>query len=250
MEYKYEKERGNYEDFASGRVLLNAPGTTAFPVRLASELYLRARERLLGKGAPERLTVYDPCCGGAHLLATIGILHGSGLKRLIGSDVDPNAVRLAQRNLDMVNENGLAERVEQLREMHRQFGKASHAEAAESGLRLKEMVERRGFAIETSTFQADATGDGNALAGHALSAAGSGIDLVITDLPYGAVTGWSSRSDDPVGALLDNLLPLLAPHAVVVVVADKKQAVRSDRYRRLEKQPIGKRQFVVLEPLA
>jgi 23S rRNA (guanine2535-N1)-methyltransferase len=41
MEYRYTAERQNYEDFASGRVLYNQKGTTAFPVRLASELYQR-----------------------------------------------------------------------------------------------------------------------------------------------------------------------------------------------------------------
>ena len=157
MEYLYEKERGHYEDFASGRVLLNAPGATAFPVRLASELYQRGRAAALTRGAPERLTVYDPCCGGGHLLAVIGLLHGAGVRRLIGTDADERAVALARRNLAMVNVRGLAEREAQLRELHRQFGKPSHAEALESARRLAEMAARRGFDIEVECARADAT---------------------------------------------------------------------------------------------
>ncbi|RJX37512.1 hypothetical protein D3P09_21250 [Paenibacillus pinisoli] len=38
MKYLHEKYDHNYEDFASGRVLYNAHGTTSFPVRLASEI--------------------------------------------------------------------------------------------------------------------------------------------------------------------------------------------------------------------
>ncbi|MBG9795269.1 hypothetical protein ABD76_23525 [Paenibacillus dendritiformis] len=41
MEYFFEKKHSGYEDFASGRVLYNARGTTAFPVRLASEIIQR-----------------------------------------------------------------------------------------------------------------------------------------------------------------------------------------------------------------
>ena len=242
MEYRFEKERGNYADFASGRVLLNAPGTTAFPVRLASELYLRAREVARKRGAPERLTVYDPCCGGAYWLATIGLLHGSGIRRLIGSDSDPRAVALANRNLAMVNVRGLAERAAQLEDLYRQFGKTSHAEALESARRLTELAERRGFDIETECVQADAT---ETLSREARFGV---VDLVVADVPYGAVTGWSSQAERPIEAMLEALFPLLAPHAAAVVVADKKQTVRNSRYRRVERLVIGKRQACILVP--
>lgn len=64
MEYIYEKVQRSCEDFASGRVLYNAQGTTSFPVRLASEIYLRGKSYLKKKSEKENYTLYDPCCGG------------------------------------------------------------------------------------------------------------------------------------------------------------------------------------------
>ena len=95
MEYRFEKTPRNYEDFASGKVLYNAKRTTAFPVRLASEIYLRGKSYLQRKTQKSTYTLYDPCCGGAYMLTVLGLLHGGDLERLIGSDVDPKAVELA-----------------------------------------------------------------------------------------------------------------------------------------------------------
>lgn len=46
MKYLYEIEFKNYEDFVSGRVLYNRKGATAFPVRLASEIFQRCKAAL------------------------------------------------------------------------------------------------------------------------------------------------------------------------------------------------------------
>ena len=53
---------GNYEDFASGRVIYGAKGIPNFPVRLIAEIFGRA---LKASGKKDRLYVYDPCCRGA-----------------------------------------------------------------------------------------------------------------------------------------------------------------------------------------
>src|SRR5215210_5047561 len=102
MPYRFARERVDYSDFASGRVLYSLPGRTAFPVRLADEIF----QRCLALRPPEArdgpLTLYDPCCGGATLLTTLGFLHGPKLAALIGSDADPDAVALAERNLALL----------------------------------------------------------------------------------------------------------------------------------------------------
>ena len=41
MKYKFETDKRDFSDFSSGRVLYNAANTTAFPVRLASEIAQR-----------------------------------------------------------------------------------------------------------------------------------------------------------------------------------------------------------------
>jgi hypothetical protein len=253
MEYLYEKVQGNYEDFASGRVLYNAQGTTSFPVRLASELYQRGKQYLLRNGDERRLTLYDPCCGGASLLTTIGILHGGDLLRIIGSDIDPKVAELAARNLSLVNRDGLNERMEQLTQLLNEFGKQSHKDALESANRLLEMIEGRGAVIELHCFQADAT-----KGGHHLADVGGEVDMVITDVPYGDIVQWEEGGEDgaygedgkPIQRMLNSLLEVVKPGSVVIIVADKKQRIAHNRYNRLEKIKVGKRQAVILEPMA
>ena len=87
MKYAYSRADLPSEDLASGRVLFSRPGFTAFPVRLASELFLRATALLarLNKRPPYHL--YDPTCGGGCLAVTLGFLHGDLLRAISMSDV-------------------------------------------------------------------------------------------------------------------------------------------------------------------
>ena len=56
MKYRFEIEAKNYEDFASGRVLYNRKGATAFPVRLGSEIIQRCLGASAGPGkVPDHL---------------------------------------------------------------------------------------------------------------------------------------------------------------------------------------------------
>lgn len=245
MEYRYEAEPRSYEDYASGRVLLNASGTTAFPVRLASEIYQQGKAYLTSKGRIGDLTLYDPCCGGAHLLTSIGIQHGRDLSRIIGTDIDQRVLDVAQRNLSIVNVDGMQQRLLQLREMAQAYGKASHEEAVESAERLLDLIEQRGNAIDVQCLQYDAIGQPST--SDVLDKLNGQVDFVFTDVPYGDIVQWSEDSMDPIGQLLGNLIPRLAPAAVVAIVADKKQQVDHPAYRRLKKLKVGKRQIVFLE---
>lgn len=242
MQYRFEKEPKNYEDFASGRVLYNAPGATAFPVRLASEIYQRGKCYLQRKHPKEKYTIYDPCCGGAYLLTAIGFLHGRDVKQLIGSDVDAGILELAESNLSLLNIEGINRRIEQLQIMIRDFGKESHQQALKSAERLKQIIVERGEPISYRCFQADATQRRQ----NPLEV----VDLVITDVPYGNIAEWSVRGEmqNPIESMLDHLLECLHPHSAVVLVADKKQKVHHPHFKPLERIKAGKRQVVILEP--
>ncbi|RXZ78983.1 hypothetical protein EBB07_24935 [Paenibacillaceae bacterium] len=242
MEYKYETVSRSFEDFASGKVLFNARGTTSFPVRLGSEIYLRAKSYLRSTGNKDRITLYDPCCGGAHLLTAIGILHGHDMKRMIGSDIEPDVVEVAIRNLGLINLDGINARMEQLTQMVNEFGKDSHRQAVESARRLKEQIVQRNTTLTATCFQADATAEAE-YDDRSLGA----VDMVITDLPYGNMVKWTSDSANPAEKLLENLLPRLSSDAVVAVIADKKQVIQNANYKRLQKFKIGKRQVVFLQ---
>jgi 23S rRNA (guanine2535-N1)-methyltransferase len=71
----------------------------AFPVRLAQELFLRCVSYL---PASEPLTLWDPCCGSGYLAVVTSLLDRPGLGRLVCSDVSPDAVALAFRNLALL----------------------------------------------------------------------------------------------------------------------------------------------------
>src|SRR6188768_151923 len=85
MLYRFAQERVDYSDFASGRVFRSLPGRTAFPVRLADELF----QRCLSLRPPDQratpVTLYDPCCGGATLLCTLAILHWASIRQIVAS---------------------------------------------------------------------------------------------------------------------------------------------------------------------
>ncbi|MEU9891467.1 hypothetical protein [Sphaerisporangium sp. NPDC051011] len=103
MAYRYAVVRENHEDPASGGVLHSAPGFPAFPVRLASEMFQRALA-LHGKSAA---LVWDPCCGSGYLLTVLGLLHPRQITGVLASDIEPEALRLAEQNLGLLSRAGL-----------------------------------------------------------------------------------------------------------------------------------------------
>lgn len=240
MNYKFETENKNYEDFASGRVLYNQHGTTSFPVRLASEIFLRCEHILSKVGVNGPYSIYDPCCGGAYLLSTIGFIYGDRVSKIFASDIDDSMVTLARRNLSLLSLSGIEQRTYQIRKMIAEFGKASHIGALQSAMNLKENLLTKKIQIATMSFIADATKE-NYIDGK--------VDIVITDLPYGKVVQWSYVKDEgsAIKGLLDNLIPLLADNSVIAIVSNKKTLMKHEQYKRVEQFQIGKRQVTFLQ---
>src|SRR5437762_331229 len=126
MKYRLAVCRENYEEFAGGRVLYGGPGSSAFPVRLASEVFQSCESRLARHGALPPYTLYDPCCGEGYLLTVIGFLHGAHLTRIIASDIDPEAVERARRNLSLLTAAGLDRRLQEIQRLIDAYDKPSH----------------------------------------------------------------------------------------------------------------------------
>lgn len=241
MVYEFEKERKNYEDYSSGRVLFNQQGTTGFPVRLASEVFQRCKQHLTSRKIKAPYTILDPCCGGGYLLTTIGLLFGEELSNIYASDIDENAVGLAEKNLSLLTASGIHNRKEQIRSMFAEFGKESHREAFESAGRLEKVILKRKIATHSECLQNDI-----------LNLDDDGwknikVDLVLTDVPYGKMVHWSNDSSMIMETFLENLLFVLKPTSIVAVVSDKKQLIRHRKYRRIEHFKVGKRQVAILE---
>lgn len=262
MPYRFSRQRLDYSDFASGRVFRSVPGRTAFPVRLADELFQRCLAIRARAGLTAPVTLYDPCCGGATLLCTLALLHWPSIREIVASDADPEAVALAGRNLSLLTPDGLAERQREIAALAARYGKASHAEALQSaeqlGARLDEHV--RAHPLPTRRFVADAL-DPAGLRPHL---APRSIDVVIADVPHGRQTRWlhsvadqggpdtpDGRTDAPDGdltiwRLLEALRPALAPDAILAVVGGKSQRARHQRYAPAGTLQLGKRRATFL----
>jgi tRNA G10 N-methylase Trm11 len=252
MEYKYTPPGENYTAYAAGGVFYAAPGHTAFPVRLAVEVFRRCLALRAAAGATGPAVVYDPCCGSAYHLATMAYFTWEQIAAIYASDIDEDALGIARRNLSLLTVAGMDRRIAQVADLHQQYGKPSHAEALEHARMLRErLIALSGSnLLPTHLFRADATG----AAGMATGLKDIAIDVVLTDVPYGLGSTWRAGDHPHLqgGALIQQmlaaLLPHLAPHAVVAVAAAKKDHVADTRYRRVERLSIGQRQVVILRP--
>jgi len=255
MPYRFARERLNYSDFASGRVFRSLPGRTGFPVRLADELFQRCLAIRRAYGQVDPVVLYDPCCGGASLLCTLALLHWPLISKIIASDIDPEAVALAGRNLELLTPEGLARRRKEIAALHDQFGKASHAEALQSADRLTAQLDEHLHSgpLPTRLFQGDAL-DHMSVLDHL--APGS-VDVVIADVPHGRYTHWRharAEQESPgaqdgsatIGYLLEALQSVLAPGAVVAIAGDKSQRARHERYSPAGTLQVGKRRATLL----
>lgn len=241
LKYIYEKKQENYGDFASGRVMYNQEGAAAFPVRLASEIFLRSKDYLERKGVKEPFIIYDPCCGGAYLLTTLGFLHGKCFSKIIGSDVDEGVLGLARRNLALLSLDGIEKRIRELENDIRKYNKESHKEALKSALTLKGILEEKDYSFSVECFQADALAD---------RLPGIDVDLIMTDLPYGNLTTWSGaydNDDNSLGLFLDNMLDLLKPTSILTIISEKSQKIEHKGYNRIKHFTTGKRRISFLE---
>ena len=227
MIYKYGAV-GNYEDFASGRVIYGGKGIPNYPVRLITEIFGRAMECSNKK---ENLIVYDPCCGGAYSLTILGFFYGEKIEKIYGSDISEEMVTSARKNMNLLKYKGLDDRKAELEKLYAEFGKTSHREAIESVEKLKNKLVKD---IDTEVFTADCT----------KSLPDMKPDIIITDIPYGNLVDWGGGGE--LAAMMENLLGIAGDDTVLAISMDKSQKIASEGWHRIEKQNIGKRRFEIL----
>ncbi|ASU86460.1 rRNA methyltransferase [Nocardiopsis gilva YIM 90087] len=237
MTYRYATERADRSDLATGHVLRSAPGHPGFPVRLADELFQRAASHL----GSDPLRLWDPCCGSGYLATVLGLLHRDRLAHILATDVDPDALGIAARNLDLLTVDGLAARERELRAGAAEFGKPSFLERADAARRLADGLAGLGGDLPHTVRPGDA---------FVPDPPEHPVDLVVTDVPYGDLTHWSgdvpAPGTDPLPALLHSLASVLPDHAVLAVTARARKIPLPDGVRALERVRVGNRAAVVL----
>jgi 23S rRNA G2445 N2-methylase RlmL len=249
MPYRYATDKLDYSDYARGRVLYGLHGHPAYPVRLASEIWQRCTAVLRAEGRPGPYVLYDPCCGGAYMLATIALLHRDEVAAIVASDVDARVLETARKNLSLLDAAGMERRIDEIRALHAAYGKASHADALESALRLRaRLPDPPAVPLEARVFQADVT-DARALE---QGLGGREVDVLIADLPYGQDSSWKrlqeggSSSCSPLIQMLEALLAAISVDSIVALSTDKNQRPAFSAYRRVERFRLGKRLVTLL----
>jgi 23S rRNA (guanine2535-N1)-methyltransferase len=232
--YRYALARENQEDLASGGVLYSAPGFPAFPVRLASEMFQRALA--LREGRPAM--VWDPCCGSGYLLTVLALLHRPQITRVLGTDLDPAALRLTRQNLGLLSGDGLAVRSAELQERAERWDKPSYAAAAQAARRLARRLATQDGDVPHAVGQADVF-DPDQLR-RALDGRRPG--LVIADVPYGEQTAWRGpHGTAGIAGMLRALETVLADDAVIAVAVRGRKVPLDDGPRPSASFKIGTR---------
>ncbi|MDE7274048.1 MAG: hypothetical protein K2N95_13475 [Lachnospiraceae bacterium] len=234
MVYKYCENR-NFEDLASGKVIVHRAGYPNFPVRLAQEIFSRCLHYL---DNPDSVCIYDPCCGGGYLLTVLGFLNFERIKTIIASDISDDAIQLTDENLSLLDKNGLRKRIRQIKDLLSLHNKNSHIEALNSATNLFDILANSTHEIERKVFKTDI------LSNFPLDKPDFKADIIFTDVPYGNLVEWQNRNKDN-SNLLDQLLPVTKEKTVVAICSDKSQKFQSDNFQRIEKQVIGKRLFQI-----
>ncbi|HPH96137.1 MAG TPA: hypothetical protein PKW33_05520 [Anaerolineaceae bacterium] len=248
MQYRYATERENYADLSSGRVFYNQPGHPALPVRLASEIFQRGLAYLRAEGFTSPCLIYDPCCGGAYHLGVLGFLHWTEIHEIAASDIDPETVCFARKNLGLLRSAGMQQRIDELQSLLARYGKVSHRDALESARRMQAQIQMMApqNELKTAVFQANAA-DG---AGMTAGLQGRRADLVISDVPYGQHSHWNNLAGEsgatPLFQMLEALRCALRPGGLAAIICDKSQKAMHPAYQRLEQFPAGKRRVAVL----
>jgi 23S rRNA G2445 N2-methylase RlmL len=240
MKYEFETNKRDFSDFSSGRVLYNAANTTAFPVRLASEIIQRSFDILEKKGALGPFKIYDPCCGGGFLLTTIGFLYYNQIFQLIATDYDNEVLETARKNLSLLSREGLDKRKEEIKGYIKAFGKDSHKQALNSIDHLGTLIGEKN--IKISCMQRDITD----MSDYPIKE----VNIIITDIPYGNIVNWVGVNQNPIQSLFENCYKALdKKRSVLVIVADKKSKLVHKSFRRIQQFKLGKRQIAFFEPL-
>lgn len=141
-------------------------------------------------------------------------------------------LEIAKLNLSLLSGEGINRRIDEIHSLHEQFSKISHRDAKGSAIKLLTMIQKE---INIQLFQANA-----------LKNIPMGIrpDIIITDVPYGNLVDWQGGIDE-VNCLMESITKICSNETVIAICMNKNQKISNKRFKRLEKQIVGKRKFEI-----
>ncbi len=162
-----------------------------------------------------------PCCGSGYLLTVLALLHPRQITTVLGTDIEPAALHLAEQNLALAGREGLIARAADLDAHAERFDKPSYTAAA------------RRLARGLATGQSDVT--------HAVHRAdvfdpdqlrraldGRRPGVMITGVPYGGQTAWHGPDGASGAAGMLRALRVVLPENAVIAVAVRGHRQRPD----------------------
>lgn len=239
MKYRYTKNKNDYSDLASGKVLFSIPGISAFPVRLFSEVFQTSLEYMTKKN---KYTIFDPCCGSAYHLTALAFLHPDKIEKIICSDVSRTVIQFAEKNLNLLNPEKIDLRIQDLKGLLEKYNKQSHLEALDSSLILKRKITS--YYIETCCYEEDL------FSKEAFSKIkNETIDLIFADIPYGNIENWQGGKSDgnEIWQMLENLKRVGIRETILIIASTKKQQIEHEDYLRIKQLKVGKRKITFLK---
>ena len=173
----------------------------------------------------------------------LGLLHSEDIKNIFASDANEKILKFAEKNLSLLNVDGLSRRISELENFIIDYDKDSHRDALRSAKNIEQIV--KGLKIETKIFEL------NVLENIQLNDFVKNIDIVITDIPYGNLVKWYGLNEgiNPVQIMLDKIKKRLNPISIVAVVSDKKQEIKHEGFEQVKKFKVGKRKVFLLSPI-
>jgi tRNA G10 N-methylase Trm11 len=170
---------------------------------------------------------------------------------LIGSDVDEKAVAVTKQNLGLLNISGLNNRIHEISEMLRLYGKESHQAALASSRILQKRILslNKDHPITTKAFQTSIFDSKTIIE----NIKDKSVDIIFTDIPYGQHSQWQTDSSvetaNPIWSMLNTLTSVLSSTSLVAIVSDKRQKIAHENYQRVKQFQIGKRRVHILKPI-
>lgn len=219
------KKQDAFTCLIPGKLLHERPGKPSLYPGIADEAFLRG---IKYNPQQNHIFIYDPFCGVGGGLVSPAVIRHANIARIFGSDVEPETIVIAQKNLELCSLPGYDSATESGTKVPN--GKAVDPQLL---LQFREMLMHYGCTqpIEAHFFV------------HAMPAAipkdiiaTESVSMIITDPPYGQMSPFVGDHAQPVDtdALLlrymDSLRairPLLRDKGTVTIVCDKRQQIEA-----------------------